>query len=137
MEKPRATAIWNGTGKTGKGTLTTLSGALSKKTYSFRSRTEDTTDTNPEELLAAAHAGCFTMKLAFLLDEAGFKDIDLETNCEITFVGGEIRASDLIVTANIPGISKQKFDNLVKLAETECPVSKLFKAKISAAGILK
>lgn len=136
MEKPRATAIWNGAGKTGNGVLTTKSGALSDAPYSFKSRTENTVNTNPEELLAAAHAGCFTMKLAFLLDEAGFTATKLETACEISFVGGGIKASDLTVTAEVPNISKDTFNDLVKQAEVECPVSKLFNTKISAIGIL-
>lgn len=137
MEKPRATAIWQGPGKTGNGTLSTKSGVLSDTSYSFKSRVEETSNTNPEELLAAAHAGCFTMKLAFLLEEAGFVADKLETQCEITFVGGGIKASDLTVTGYIPTISKEQFDKFVAEAEVGCPVSQLFKAKISATGILK
>lgn len=136
MLKPKATAIWQGTGKAGSGKLSTFSGVLQETPYSFKTRFEETPGTNPEELLAAAHAGCFTMKLAFNLEAAGYNPTRLETTCNITFVGGSITASDLTVDATIPGISKEEFDQLVSDAEQNCPVSKLFNAKISANGNL-
>mgnify|MGYP003623393556 CR=1 FL=1 len=135
--KPTATAVWQGTGKTGKGSLTTGSKALSNAQYTFKTRFGSDPGTNPEELIAAAHAGCFTMKLAFVLDEAGFTPDKLETKCEITFEDGTIKNSDLTVDAVIPNISKEKFDEAVKQAEQTCPVSNVLKAQISAKGNLK
>lgn len=137
MLKPKATAVWKGTGKSGSGTLSTFSGVLKDSPYSFKTRFEGAPGTNPEELLAAAHAGCFTMKLAFNLENAGFAPERLETNCNIVFSGGAITASELSVEATVPNITKEKFDELVKDAELNCPVSKLFNTKITATGSLK
>lgn len=137
MNKPKATAVWEGTGKQGTGHLSTFSGVLENVPYTFKTRFEGAPGTNPEELLAAAHAGCFTMKLAFNLEGAGFTPTKLETHCAITFVGGAITASDLTVEADIPGISESQFQELVADAEKNCPVSKLFNAKISATGKLR
>ena len=131
-----ATAVWNGSGKEGKGQLTTGSGVLSNTSYNFRQRFENDPGTNPEELVAAAHAGCFTMKLSFVLGEAGFTPDNLETKCEITFEGGAITKSHLIVKGNVPGISKEKFDEAVKNAEQNCPISKLLKTEISSEATL-
>ncbi len=131
-----ATAVWNGSGKEGKGQLTTGSGVLSNTSYNFRQRFENDPGTNPEELVAAAHAGCFTMKLSFVLGEAGFTPENLETKCEITFEGGAITKSHLIVKGNVPGISKEKFDEAVKNAEQNCPISKLLKTEISSEATL-
>ena len=104
-----ATAVWNGSGKEGNGTLTTASTVLNKTQYSFNSRFAEGVGTNPEELVAAAHAGCFTMKLSFVLGEAGFTPENLETKCEITFENGSVTKSHLIVKGTVPGISKEKF----------------------------
>ncbi len=131
-----ATAVWNGSGKEGKGHLTTGSGVLSNTSYNFRQRFENDPGTNPEELVAAAHAGCFTMKLSFVLGEAGFTPDNLETKCEITFEGGAITKSHLIVKGNVPGISKEKFDEAVKNAEQNCPISKLLNTEISSEATL-
>src|SRR5450432_3022186 len=118
-----ATAVWQGNGKEGKGTLTTQSTVLNKTQYSYKSRIEDGPGTNPEELIAAAHAGCFTMKLSFVLQEGGFTADEIETKCDITLDGGVITKSHLTVTAKIPGISKEKFDEATKNAKANCPVS--------------
>jgi len=131
-----ATAIWQGTGKEGKGNLTTQSGTLNNTQYSFSSRFEEGIGTNPEELIAAAHAGCFTMKLSFVLNEAGFTADNLETKCEITLKDGAITKSHLILKANIPGISKEKFDECAKDAKENCPVSKLLSTEISLDSTL-
>lgn len=120
-----ATAVWNGTGKEGTGHLTTQSTVLTDTQYSYLSRFESGVGTNPEELVAAAHAGCFVMKLSFVLGAAGFTPEKLETKCEITFVEGTLTKSHLILTATVPGIDEAKFQECVKDAETNCPISKL------------
>jgi lipoyl-dependent peroxiredoxin len=134
--KRNATAVWQGTGKEGKGTLTTHSKVLSNTQYSFSSRFEEGIGTNPEELVAAAHAGCFSMKLSFNIDAAGFKADKLETRCEINFENGVITNSHLTLDAKVPGISKEKFNELVADAEKNCPISKLLNAKISVSAVL-
>ena len=131
-----ATAVWNGTGKEGNGNLTTASTVLNKTQYSFNSRFENGVGTNPEELIAAAHAGCFTMKLSFVLGAAGFTPESLETKCEITFENGAITKSHLIVAGKVPGIDKAKFDESVKDAEANCPISKLLNTAISSEATL-
>ncbi len=131
-----ATAVWNGSGKEGTGHLTTQSNTLDKTQYSFTSRFENGTGTNPEELVAAAHAGCFTMKLSFVLGEAGFTPESLETKCEINFENGSVTKSHLSVTGKVPGIDKAKFDESVKKAEKECPISKLLNTEITSEASL-
>jgi osmotically inducible protein OsmC len=131
-----ASAVWNGSGKEGKGTVSSQSGVLQQTQYSFNSRFAEGTGTNPEELVAAAHAGCFTMKLSFVLGEAGFTPDSLETKCEITFENGAITKSHLIVKGSVPGISKEKFDEAVKSAEENCPISKLLNTAISSEATL-
>ena len=121
-----ATAVWQGTGKEGKGHLTTQSAVLNKTPYSFGSRFEEGIGTNPEELMAAAHAGCFTMKLSFVLVEAGFTPENIETRCVITMDKGVITKSELTVTAKVPGIEKQKFIACAENAKANCPVSKAY-----------
>jgi len=134
--KRNATAVWLGTGKEGKGNLTTQSNVLTNTAYSYKSRFEQGIGTNPEELVAAAHAGCFSMKLAFNIDEAGFLADKLETNCVVTLEDGWIKTSHLTVKAKISGISKEKFDAAVKDAEKNCPISKSIKAEISVEATL-
>jgi len=134
--KRNATAVWQGTGKEGKGVLSTQSGVLKDAQYSFGSRFEEGIGTNPEELIAAAHAGCFTMKLSFNIDGAGFRAEKLKTKCEIKLEDGAITHSHLTLQANIPGITKEKFDELVTDAEKNCPVSKLLNAEISVEATL-
>lgn len=131
-----ATAVWNGSGKEGNGHLTTQSGVLSQTQYSFNSRFENGIGTNPEELIAAAHAGCFTMKLSFSLGAAGFTPESLETKSEITFENGVLSKSHLIVKAKVPGISKEQFDACVKDAEENCPISKVLNLAISSDATL-
>ncbi len=131
-----ASAVWNGSGKEGKGTLSTQSGVLNQTQYSFNTRFADGIGTNPEELVAAAHAGCFTMKLSFVLGEAGFTADSLDTKCDITFENGAITKSHLTVKGSIPGISKEKFEECVKDAEANCPISKLLKTEISSEASL-
>src|SRR5690349_13704144 len=97
-----ATAVWNGSGKEGSGHLSTQSSVLSQTQYSYKSRFEQGIGTNPEELIAAAHAGCFTMKLSFVLGEAGFTPTELETRCEVTLESSGITKSHLIVKATVP-----------------------------------
>ena len=132
----KATAVWNGSGKEGKGHLTTQSGVLSETQYSFGSRFESGTGTNPEELVAAAHSGCFTMKLSFVLGEAGFTPTSLETSCAITFENGAVTKSHLTVKGVVPGISAEQFQACVKDAEQNCPISKLLNTSISSEATL-
>ena len=134
--KRQATAVWNGTGKDGKGHLTTQSTTLKQTQYSFSSRFEEGIGTNPEELIAAAHAGCFTMKLAFNLQAAGFTPTILLTNCKIALENGTITTSELTLNATVPGISQEQFTELVKDAEENCPVSKLLDAEITVIHTL-
>ncbi|MEO0045637.1 MAG: hypothetical protein RL705_828 [Bacteroidota bacterium] len=129
--KRSATAVWNGSGKEGKGHLTTQSTVLNQTQYSFGSRFEEGIGTNPEELVGAAHAGCFSMKLAFNLQAAGFTATELKTDAEIVFEEGTIVASNLTLTATVDGIDNAKFEELVKDAEANCPISKLLNTKIS------
>jgi osmotically inducible protein OsmC len=131
-----ASAVWNGSGKEGKGTLSSQSGVLQQTQYSFNSRFAEGIGTNPEELVAAAHAGCFTMKLSFVLGEAGFTADSLETKCEISFENGSVTKSHLTVKGTVPGISKEKFDECVKNAEENCPISKLLNTAISSEATL-
>ncbi|HEX8515314.1 MAG TPA: OsmC family protein [Bacteroidia bacterium] len=136
--KRYATANWKGTGKEGKGHITTQSTVLDETQYAFGSRFEDGAGTNPEELIAAAHAGCFTMKLSFNLTKAGFPPENIDTRCEITLDAekGMISTSGLTVTAKVPGISKDQFDEQVADAKSNCPVSKLLNATISCEAKL-
>ena len=124
--KRNATAVWNGTGKEGTGHLTTQSTTLNKTQYSFSSRFADGIGTNPEELMAAAHAGCFTMKLSFDLNAAGFTADEIETRCDITLDNGSITLSELKVTAKVPGLDNAKFQEIANGAKENCPVSKAY-----------
>jgi len=135
--KRNATAIWQGSGKTGKGHLTTQSSVLEETPYSYKTRFEEGKGTNPEELVAAAHAGCFTMKLAFNIDAAGFEANHLETTCAIEMQEGSIVHAYLTVKAKIDGIQKTKFDELVTDAEKNCPISKLLNTNISVDAQLE
>lgn len=135
--KRNATAVWNGSGKEGNGHLTTQSTTLNQTQYSFNSRFAEGVGTNPEELIAAAHAGCFTMKLSFVLNEAGFTADSLETTSYINFENGQITSSHLVLNAVVPGISQEVFDASVKDAELNCPVSQVLKAEISVEATLQ
>ena len=135
--KRNATAVWQGTGKEGKGNLTTQSNTLNKTQYSYKSRFEEGTGTNPEELVAAAHAGCFTMKLSFVLNAAGFTPDEIETRCDITLDNGAITESHLSVKAKVPGISQEQFTAAVTDAKDNCPISKLLKTNITHEASLQ
>ena len=132
----KAVAVWNGTGKEGTGHLSTQSTVLNKVQYSFNTRFADGIGTNPEELAAAAHAGCFTMKLSFVLNAAGFTADEIETTCAITLADGAITESNLKVKATIPGISKEQFDAAVADAKANCPISKLYNTNITHEAVL-
>lgn len=129
--KRTATANWKGSGKDGKGTTSTQSGVLNNTQYSFLSRFEEGIGTNPEELIAAAHSGCFTMKLSFVLNEAGFTADNIDTKCIITFENGAVTQSHLEVTATVPGIDEAAFSNAVLDAKENCPISKLLNTTIT------
>jgi osmotically inducible protein OsmC len=131
-----ATAEWQGSGKEGKGRLSTQSAVLNKTQYSFNTRFAEGTGTNPEELIAAAHSGCFTMKLSFSLNERGFTADNLSTTCEITFENGAVTKSHLLVEGKVPGITKEQFLEAVKDAEENCPVSKLLNTAITSEAKL-
>lgn len=131
-----ATAVWNGSGKEGKGTMSTASGVLRDSQYSYNTRFADGIGTNPEELVAAAHAGCFSMKLSFILGEAGFTPDKLETKCEVTFENGSITKSHLTVTGTVPGIDEGKWQECVKKAEETCPITKSLTATTTSEGKL-
>jgi osmotically inducible protein OsmC len=137
----KASAVWQGNLKNGKGSISAESGVLKQTQYSFSSRFENGVGTNPEELLAAAHAGCFTMALSGQLGNAGMTADKLETTATVTIekVGESfsITKSHLDLVARIPNVDKAKFDAAVKAAETGCPVSKLFKAEISVTARLE
>jgi osmotically inducible protein OsmC len=136
-----ATAVWKGSLKEGKGTLTTASATLSSTPYSFVSRFEQGTGTNPEELIAAAHAGCFSMALSAQLGGAGLTPESIETLCTITLEklegGFAITKSHLKVTAKIPGATRETFEKLANAAKAGCPVSKLLNAQISMEAALE
>lgn len=129
--KSFATANWKGTGKEGGGTLTSKSKVLDNTSYDFRSRFEDGTYTNPEELVAAAHAGCFSMKLSFVLGAAGFTPDSIDTKCTITLESGAITSSHLEVKASVPGIDADKFAECAAEAKANCPISKLLNTEIT------
>jgi lipoyl-dependent peroxiredoxin len=136
--KRSGSATWHGTGKEGKGMLSTGSMILKNIQYSHGSRFESAEGTNPEELIAAAHAGCFSMKLSFNLTNAGFTPSKIETECVIDFdaVKGEITGSHLNVTASVPGISLEQFDELVTDAKKNCPISKVLNTNITCQASL-
>ncbi|MBM6593799.1 OsmC family protein [Microvirga pudoricolor] len=131
----KAKAVWQGTGKDGTGHLTTDSGVLSSTPYSFKTRFENEKGTNPEELIAAAHAGCFTMALAFQLQGAGFTPTELATESVVSLDkdgdGFKVSKSALTLQAKVPGIDNAKFEELARTAEKNCPISKVLNAEIT------
>ncbi|HLK30493.1 MAG TPA: OsmC family protein [Puia sp.] len=129
--KRTATAVWNGSGKEGSGHLTTQSTTLNNTQYSFKSRFEQGVGTNPEELVAAAHAGCFAMKLSFVLQAAGFTADSLDVTSTVTLGDGSITGSDLVLKAKIPGITEEKFKEAAEDAKLNCPISKLLNTAIT------
>jgi osmotically inducible protein OsmC len=134
--KRNATAVWNGSGKEGGGHLTTQSTVLSETQYSFNSRFAEGVGTNPEELIAAAHAGCFTMKLSFVLGAMGLAPETLTTKCVVTLEEGSITGSHLSVEGKVPGATAAQFAEAVKDAEANCPISKALNTTITSEGTL-
>jgi lipoyl-dependent peroxiredoxin len=131
----KAKALWRGTGRAGSGTLSTDSGVLAETPYSFRSRLENEKGTNPEELIAAAHAGCFTMALAFALQAGGYTPTELATEAAVTLEpegqGFRISRSALTLRAQVPNLNEATFTKLASDAEKNCPVSKVLNAAIT------
>jgi osmotically inducible protein OsmC len=136
MNQRTSKAVWNGSGKEGSGHLSTPSNILNNTAYSWLSRFSDGTGTNPEELIAAAHAGCFSMKLSFVLGAAGFTPDSIETSSTVTIDNGTITGSHLVVKAKVPGISKEKFEECAADAKTNCPVSKALNTNITMEASL-
>jgi osmotically inducible protein OsmC len=134
--KRYGTANWKGTGKEGKGTNSTQSGILKDVQYSYKSRFEEGIGTNPEELVAAAHAACFSMKLSFVFGAAGFTPENIDSKCTVTLADGKIIESHMVVTAKVPGIDKAKFDESVADAIANCPISKSLNTNITYEATL-
>ncbi|SFP45692.1 OsmC family protein [Sphingomonas rubra] len=141
MTKRSATAQYQGLGKPGKGSVSTQSGVLSDQPYGFNTRFEDQPGTNPEELVAAAHASCFTMALAFALASEGYNDGTLDTKAVVTLDkdgdGFKVTRSDLTLTAEVPGIGADDFDRIANEAKKNCPISKLLTAEITLEHSLR
>jgi lipoyl-dependent peroxiredoxin len=134
--KRSASAHWEGSGKAGNGGLTTQSGVLSGTQYSFNTRFADGIGTNPEELIGAAHAGCFSMKLAFNLQAAGFTADTIDTSAVVNLENGGINLIELTTKVKAEGLSQEKFEELVADAKANCPISKLFNAEITLVSEL-
>ena len=139
--KRSATAVWHGSLKEGKGSLTAPGGALKNTEYSFGSRFASGAGTNPEELIAAAHAGCFAMALSAALGEAGFTPDELNATAEVSLdnvppKGWSVTASNLVVTAKIPKIDAAKFQEIAAGAKANCPISRLLNANITLTAKL-
>ncbi|WP_166364710.1 OsmC family protein [Pseudomonas akapageensis] len=138
--KKTASAVWQGGLKDGKGQLSTESGALKNNPYGFNTRFEGQPGTNPEELIGAAHAGCFSMALSMILGEAGLTAERIDTTAEVTLDkqpdGFAITAVHLILKARVPGASPQQFRELANKAKVGCPVSKVLNASISLDATL-
>lgn len=130
-----ASAHYSGLGKDGKGSVTTQSGVLDAQPYSFNTRFGDGKGTNPEELVAAAHASCFTMALSFALAGAGYSDGELETTAKVSLdqdgVGFKVTKSALTLQATVPGISEEEFGRIADEAKANCPISKLLNAEVT------
>jgi osmotically inducible protein OsmC len=139
--KRKASAVWQGGLKEGKGTISTDSGALSNTRYSFSTRFEDGTGTNPEELIAAAHAGCFSMALSGQLANAGLVAESINTTATVTMektdAGFTVTQSHLDVAAKIPGASQEAFETAANNAKAGCPISRLLNAKITMSARLE
>ena len=131
--------VWNGNGKDGNGTLSTQSGALKDLPYSFKTRFQNDDGklgTNPEELITAAHAGCFNMKLSFVLNENDFYPDELITDAELAFVDGVVESIELKLNAKISNISNDKFQELAEIAKNNCPISALLNCDIKLVAVL-
>ena len=137
--KRKVVAIWNGDGADGSGVLTAQSGAFNNMPYTFKTRFENDNGelgTNPEELIAGALAGCFNMKLSFVLNESNFSPDELNTEALLTFVDGKILSVDLNLKAKVSGISKDKFDELAKEAKNDCPISGALNCEVNLKSII-
>ena len=137
--KRKVVAVWKGDGADGNGVLSAQSGAFNNMPYSFKTRFEnDNGDlgTNPEELIAAAHAGCFNMKLSFVLNEANFNPKELNTEAVLTFVDGKIISIQLNLKAKVPEINKEKFEELAEDAKVNCPISGVLNCEIILNSVL-
>jgi osmotically inducible protein OsmC len=139
--KRTASAVWQGPLKTGKGALTAPGGALKNTEYSFGSRFESGAGTNPEELIAAAHAGCFAMAFSAMLGEAGFTPDRIDVTAEVSLdnvppAGWTVTTSHLTLKAKIPNIDQAKFDEVAAKAKAGCPISRLLNAKITLTATL-
>jgi len=132
----KANANWKGTGMEGTGTISTQSTTLDNARLSFKTRFADGVGTNPEELVAAAHSGCYTMQLSFLLNEAGFTADNLDTEAQVTFEDGTITTIHLKLEATVPGITEQDFQAAAQKAKEICPISKLLNAEITLSATL-
>ena len=136
----KAKAVWRGSGREGDGDLSSDSGVLSQTPYSFKTRFGDAKGTNPEELLAAAHAGCFTMALAFQLQGAGYTPTELSTEAAVSLdpdgEGFKITRSALTLRADVPGLDEETFRKLAGAAEKNCPLSKVINAEITLDATL-
>jgi osmotically inducible protein OsmC len=137
--KRTAHVVWNGNGKDGNGTLSTQSGALKDLPYSFKTRFQNDDGklgTNPEELITAAHAGCFNMKLSFVVNENDFYPDELTTDAELTFDDGVVESIELKLNAKISNIGNDKFQELAEIAKNNCPISGLLKCDIKLVAVL-
>ena len=132
-----ASAHWEGSGKEGNGTVSTQSTVLSNTQYSFSSRFEEGIGTNPEELVGAAHAGCFTMKLSFVLGSKGFEPTRLDTTAKVNFEDGAVVRIDLDLVGEVPGISAEEFQACAEEAKNTCPISQLLNTEIGLSASLK
>lgn len=132
----RANAIWQGTGMEGTGTISTQSTTLDKAQLSFKTRFEEGVGTNPEELIAAAHSGCFSMKLSFVITDMGFVPTSIDTITKVTFEDGKITLIHLDLKAKIDGISEEQFQEAAQNAKENCPISQLLNAEITLAAEL-
>ena len=129
----KVNAIWNGDGAKGNGSLTAQSGAFNKMPYSFKTRFENDNGklgTNPEELIASALAGCFNMKLAFVLNEADFNPIELNTDASLTFIDGSVKSIELFLKGKVPNLSEERFIELAEDAKDNCPISGVLNCEI-------
>ena len=137
--KRKVNAIWTGDGADGNGVLTSQSGALNNMPYSFKTRFENDNGklgTNPEELIASALAGCFNMKLAFVLNEADFNPIELNTDASLTFIDGSVKSIELFLKGNVPNLSEERFIELAEDAKNNCPISGALNCNISVTPTL-
>ncbi len=134
--KRNAIAVWNGNGKAGTGNLTTQSNLVKNLPYTWATRFENAAGTNPEELVAAAHAGCYSMKLSFIIEAAGMQTESVETTCTVNLDNGAIIGSHLVVKAKVPGCTPEKFAEIAEEARVTCPISKSLSGEITIEASL-